>query len=205
MKFLFSLLWICISIIISCQTEPGTLPIHPGSGPGEHIQISLSVKDLTASVNFYSQLGFRILTIDKNAPVPWAFISDGKILFMLSQNEFPSPSLVYYTANFNQKIQTLKNFRLLSEGPKRLKTAVANDPEGLGISLIEMKSSFLPSIPTDITVVPGTFTELSIPVSQLEASRDFWLGMGFTPHSTAADSIWIFFRPPLNDWIISPG
>jgi len=183
MKFLSHLNLMLILILMNCQTQPETTPIQQDSGTGETIQISLSVRDLTASLKFYSQLGFKILTADKNANVPWAFISDGTTLFMLSQNEFPSPALVYYTANFTQRTQSSGDFRLLSNESKKPKTAISTSPEGIGITLIETKSQFLPLLPTEISVLTGSFKELSIPVQDSEASRIFWVGMGFRPQS----------------------
>ncbi len=183
MKFLSYLNLMLILLLMNCQTQPETTPIQQDSGAAEAIQISLSVTDLTASLKFYSQLGFKILTADKNASVPWAFISDGRILFMLSQNEFPSPALVYYTANFTQRTQSSGDFRLLPNESKKPQTAIATSPEGIGITLIEMKSQFLPLLPAEISVLTGSFKELSIPVQDSEASRIFWTGMGFRPQS----------------------
>lgn len=183
MKFLSYLNLLLIFLLMNCQTQPETTPIQRDSGAGETIQISLSVIDLTASLKFYSQLGFRILATDINASVPWAFISDGSLLFMLSQNEFPSPALVYYTPNFNQKIQSSGDFRLLSNESKKTKTAISTSPEGIGITLIETKSQFLPLLPAETSILTGSFKELSISVHDTETSRIFWTGMGFRHQS----------------------
>src|SRR4030042_3309353 len=179
MKNLGFLLFPLILLAIGCQAEREDLTPGQPAGSGDYLQISLSVKDLDLSLNFYSRLGFKVLIAEKTVPVPWAIISDGMIIFMLSQNEFPSPAVMYYTDNFDQRIQTVQNFQLIPNDNKKPRTAISNDPNGIGITLINLKSQDLPPKPVGLSVLPGSFKEISIPTLYLEASRDFWSGLGF--------------------------
>lgn len=188
MKILNCFIFLLILSTIGCQSErEKSIPVQ-SAGSGDYLQISLSVKDLGLSLNFYSRLGFKILTAQKTVPVPWAIISDGMIIFMLSQNEFPSPAVIYYTDHFDQRIQTVQNFQLIPNDNKKPRTAISNDPNGIGITLINLKSQDLPRKPVGLSILPGSFKEISIPTLYLEESRDFWSGMGFQPQPGASQS-----------------
>jgi len=183
MKNLGFLIISLMLLSIGCQTEQENLPPDQTAGSGDYLQISLAVKNLDQSLKFYSSLGFKIITLEKTVKVPWAIISDGTLIFMLSQNEFPSPAVIYYTENFDPRIQTAQNFQIISNDPQKPRTAIANDPNGIGFTLINLKSQYLPRKPVGLTVIPGSFKELSIPTSDLNASLDFWTRLGYKRQS----------------------
>ena len=174
--------FLIISIILlttSCQTEQENLPPAQTAGSDDYLQISLAVKNLDQSLKFYAGLGFMVITADRSAEVPWAVISDGTNIFMLSQNEFPSPSLTYYLADFDEQMKVLQDFQLISDGSRGPKSAISMDPNGLGITLINLKSQDLPRKPAGFSIIAGSFTEISIPTQDIEASKNFWSRIGF--------------------------
>jgi predicted lactoylglutathione lyase len=181
MKWITRLFFLIMLLAVGCQTEQKIPPDTKISTLGDYLQVSLSVHDIDLSLNFYSTLGFKVLTAERTAVVPWAIMADGTNLFMLSQNEFPSPAFTYFTDNFEIRIQTFQNFRLITDGTARRKTAIANDPNGVGITLIDLETQYLPRQPAGLAILPGTFKEFSLPVLDLATSQDFWLAMGFKP------------------------
>lgn len=153
------------------------------SSLGEYIQISLSVSNLDSTLTFYRALGFNEIEVSLSSTVPWALITDGRMLFMLSQNSFPSPAITYYAKDMETRVEKLKskisNIEEIFKNNREFSSAVLRDPNNLGITLIQLDSDKFPQAPGKTTTFLGNFRELSIPTENLNASIKFWENLGF--------------------------
>ncbi|MBL9002112.1 MAG: VOC family protein [Phycisphaerae bacterium] len=71
------------------QSQSGPAP-SPALG---HFSISLSVKDLSASIEFYEKLGFRVF--GGNAAQGWLIMQSGSTTIGLFQGMFPKNTLTF--------------------------------------------------------------------------------------------------------------
>ncbi|MBN2366202.1 MAG: VOC family protein [Calditrichaeota bacterium] len=174
------ILTLVIITIFSCTSGEKT---KERMQTGNYFQISLSSENLQTSLDFYLNLGFSEIEVYKDAAVPWAIISDGFNIYMLSQNKFPSPALNYYDKNLEERLPALEEAGLKTEQTTgesgKLQSAVLIDPTGVGISLINMDSRGLPRPSLSDSLLTGRFLELSIPVPDLTESLIFWKNLGF--------------------------
>lgn len=180
-----------LTLTIHCGSEKKTEPTVQTTSPsGNTVHISLSVKKLAVSLEFFGTLGFRKSDSREDGQNPWALISDGRMLIMLSQNPFPSPGLTYYAPDMKKRVEQIEQsgFKfddILSAGGK-FSSAVVRSPGGVGFSLIAFDDKALPKIKEPFEVKCGSFQELSVPVNDIKISRQFWQNLGFKP--AAGDS-----------------
>ncbi len=175
-------------LIMTCSnTDQETIPVETGN----YVQVSLSSDSLDTSLDYYRKLGFQEIEIHKSTPVPWALISDGFQIYMISQNNFPSPSLTYFGSNLDEDLPGLESTGLKPQRTVdeagRLQSAVLVDPNGLGISLINMGSQGLPRPDISDSTITGIFREISIPTPNLTESLVFWKNLGFIVTSEAVE------------------
>lgn len=180
----FTLIALILLFILSCESERTTEPAAQGNSPlGNTVHVSLSVKALPVSLEFFGKLGFRKLDSRESGENPWALISDGKMLIMLSQNPFPSPGLTYYAPDMQKRVARVEQsgFKfddILSAGG-RFSSAVARSPGGISVSLIAFDDQALPGITEPFETKCGNFKELSIPTKDVSTSKQFWWNLGF--------------------------
>ena len=152
--------------------------------PGDYLQISLSVSDLDSSLRFYQKLGFKETKVSESSSVPWALISDGWKMFMISQNPYPSPALTYYSKDLSWRIDSLKAenipFEDVTNALNPSRTLVLKDPDGMGITLIQLDVNKLPTPDDSSLTILGNFAEISMPVNDLAASLSYYTRFGFS-------------------------
>ncbi|HXW00829.1 MAG TPA: transcription termination/antitermination protein NusG, partial [Anaerolineae bacterium] len=164
---------------------------------GNNVEISLSVANLSGSVNFYKKLGFERVDGGEK-PYPWAVVSDGQLYLGLHQRAFSSPTLSYFMLhglsermdhlpklgisldniqNLNP-IQGMHDNKLLY-GTKFL-TAEFESPEGQRVLLADICS--------DVETTPAgrkffskyeAFGELSLNTNDVKAALAYWEKLGF--------------------------
>jgi predicted lactoylglutathione lyase len=173
---------IIILIMLSCTSGNDRLSPQD-SLIGEIVQISLSCKNTEKSLQFYQKLNYAILDVQLDAQVPWALISDGSHLIMLSQNEFPSPALTIYGKSLPDRLRKLQNLVLdietIPDQNGKLKSAVIQNPTTLGITLIDFDITLLPKPKRQSNFVLGEFSGIKIPVSDIRAAVEFWRKLEF--------------------------
>lgn len=96
--------------------------------------ISLSVKDLEASEQFYEKLGFTHFGGDKSQN--WLILKNGDTLIGLFQDMFPD-NILTFNPGWNSDAETLKNFTDIRDLQKALKEkgmefSTEADPDGEG-------------------------------------------------------------------------
>ena len=156
---------ICLFMMGCLSGEKGE-PSRDVSAIGDAAQISLSCINLEKSLTFYEKLDFSILEVKLDAQTPWAVISDGSQLIMLSQNDFPSPALTFYRKSLPDRIKRLQasglDLETISDDQGQIKSAILKNPMNLGITLIDFDPNKLltPVRQPDFTL--GYFANIKI-------------------------------------------
>lgn len=169
---------------------------------GEASLITIGVKDLKSSLNFYKQLGFRILE-QSERPNPWAQITDGRVVLLLNKDNSSYISLTYFCIDARERALKLQQnglrFHYISGPEKKLFQGIFVSPDNLAVNLMNLDPSkmFQPNQPT-LREIPveqlkkpeaypntrlGAFGEFSHPVKALIPSIEFWSQLGFKPLS----------------------
>jgi hypothetical protein len=169
--------------LLNCSNEENTKPYKDTALLGEVAQISLSCINVENSLAFYQKLNYSILEVKLEDQTPWALISDGSQLIMLSQNEFPSPTLTFYGKSLGDRIKKLQkagmDLETISDEQGKLKSAVIRNPIEIGITLINFDTDLLPKQIRNQNFTLGIFSNLKIPVSNLDTSITLWERAGF--------------------------
>jgi predicted lactoylglutathione lyase len=178
--------------MLSCTSENDRLSPHD-SLLGEIAQISLSCKNIEKSLQFYQKLNYAILDVQLDNQVPWALISDGSHLIMLSQNEFPSPALTIYGQSLAGRVRKLQNLVLnietIPDQNGKLKSAIIQNPSDLGITLVDFDITLLPKPNRQSDFVLGEFCGIKIPVSDISTALEFWRKLEFISQEKKDTSI----------------
>jgi len=184
MKPLFLQILIMLSsIFLYCTFDENTKISQESNLLGDRSQISLSCIDIKKSLEFYKKLNFSLLEVQLNTDIPWALLSDGSQLFMLSQNEFPSPTLTFYGKSLSERIKKLEllglDLEIIPDQQGQIKSAILKTPGKIGVSLINFNTSILPKPKGHPEFPLGKFTGFYIPVSNLNKELIFWENAGF--------------------------
>jgi catechol 2,3-dioxygenase-like lactoylglutathione lyase family enzyme len=167
---------------------------------GESVEIAISCKDVGKSREFYQKLGFTELV----GPQKGTVLADGQIRLSLHEMNFPTPVLIYFSPDPAERVKALKEqgigFVNIEEREGRILEAGFSDPNSQEILLVRLER--------DELLVPktqgksGFFGELSIPTSDLKASRAFWEKLGFTYFAGDESNVthpWVVMRDGLMD------
>ena len=65
----------------------------PPSLLGQFHELSLTTRDIRASVEFYEALGFSHCATGDTWPHPYGVLTDGRLFLGLHEYRFPSPSI----------------------------------------------------------------------------------------------------------------
>ena len=167
---------------------------------GESVEIAISCKDAGKSREFYQRLGFTELV----GPQKGTVLADGQIRLSLHEVDFPTPVLIYFSPDLEERVKILKeqgiNFSNIEESEGKILEAGFSDPNGQEILLVRLEKDEL--IRPKAKARSGFFGELSIPTSDLKASRAFWEKLGFTYFAgdeSNVDHPWVVLRDGLMD------
>ncbi|MEP3224565.1 MAG: VOC family protein [Parasphingorhabdus sp.] len=99
-----------------------------------NFSISLSVKDLNASEDFYKKLGFTVFGGDKEQN--WLILKNGDTVIGLFQDMFPN-NMLTFNPGWNNEAQSLEDFTDIRELQRNLKSQGIEflseaEPEGQG-------------------------------------------------------------------------
>lgn len=151
---------------------------------GYAFEIAITVRDLGRSLQFYKKLGYQPLN-DPFLPASDALLTDGMIRLRLQPGSAWKVDLIYFADDVREKAEALE--RLGVRIDKGLNTSGQiskvsfTDPNGLEVTLLQLKSSSL-VLPSNIPISKaGRFGELSIETEDIPRSLDFWMKLGFEP------------------------
>ncbi|HEV2111027.1 MAG TPA: hypothetical protein VGT99_06720 [Gammaproteobacteria bacterium] len=149
---------------------------------GDFLEISLSTRDILASVEFYRKLGFSEAPAGDSWKHPYTVMTDGRLYIGLHRRDAASPALSFVLPDL---VRRMAGFEALG-----LEFAVINielhhfnelgflDPDGRMIMLLEARTyspvhdAHLPA------TLCGYFLEYRLPVQDRAASMRFWESLG---------------------------
>jgi len=149
---------------------------------GDFLEISLSTRDILASVEFYRKLGFSEAPVGASWKHPYTVMTDGRLYIGLHRREAASPALSFVLPDLMRR---MADFEALG-----IEFAVSNielhhfnelgftDPDGRMITLLEARTY---SPVHDAHLPPtlcGYFLEYRLPVRDRAASMRFWESLG---------------------------
>lgn len=101
-------------------------------------EFACPVKDIDGSMEFWSKLGFVLLS-RRTAPYPWAIISDGLSIIGLHQTDsFTKPTITFFAKDMKEKIEKLKSTGMTAITEKGGSNIVVTSPEKQNINLFTL-------------------------------------------------------------------
>ena len=185
---------------------------------GDVACVYVTTANIDSSFAVYEKLGFE-KTLYSDFPFRWALLSDGSLLIMMRQDPKPYIGLTYYSANVDDVAGKLEKEGIeFVQKPKAgdvMKRYYIKTPDGFNIVLTNNAGGFKP--PTGITLLTmkptdfnsadkypnklvGAFGEFAQPVTDIQASVNFWKKLGFKvsaemkvpyPHAILTDGLMI--------------
>ena len=149
---------------------------------GDFLEISLSTRDILASVEFYRKLGFSEAPAGDSWKHPYTVMTDGRLYIGLHKREAASPALSFVLPDLMRR---MAGFEALG-----IEFAVSNielhhfnelgflDPDGQMITLLEART-YSPVHDAHLPrTLCGYFLEYRLPVRDRATSMRFWESLG---------------------------
>lgn len=156
---------------------------------GRFLELGCATRDISASVQFYEQLGFKQLITGDAYSHCYGVLSDGRLQLGLHECAMPTPALTFVLPELARAQPHLANAHAAIEqaqlGEERLNQLRLRDPAGHAVLLLEART-FSPAPPTATQTLCGHFLHLSLPQSDFEVARSFWESAGFIAWSEQA-------------------
>lgn len=148
---------------------------------GKSVQIAVCTSNLDDSIPFYAILGFKKIDEDVR-PNRWMLITDGVVQILLNESSQRYTALYYSSEDAEVRCVALENEGVRPyariNAPGEPFQALYFDPSRFGIMLLKHDTYFLPDGVSFAKC--GRFGELSIQVSDLPFSANYWLHLGFS-------------------------
>lgn len=150
---------------------------------GRLLEISLAAPDIAASVRFYESLGFTQLATTDTWSHPYGVLSDGRLQLGLHQWSKPTPLLSFVQPELIRHVQ-----RLPAAGIQPVASRLGDEdfhqieliaPCGQAIALLEARTYSPASEGATRESLCGYFSHYGMPVTDVDAARDFWERAGF--------------------------
>ncbi len=176
--------------------------------------ITIGTTNLEGSVSWYKRLGFA--EAYRSSSGTMVQLSDGQLMLNLVHNPVPVLALSYFTTQAEQLAEQLKQeglqFFAVPKPGDHVKVYVMKSPDGCSVSLVSYVTPALQPAGPGLLQMPqedygnpekyvnpvcGMFGEFAQPVTDLDASLNWWHKLGFTYINR--------FSKPYNWAIISDG
>lgn len=150
---------------------------------GRFLEYSVTTPDITASFEFYRELGFSQADAGDVWQHPYIVMTDGRIPIGLHQDSSASPQITFVRPQLLQLIDVLEKMRVELEF-RRLGNNVFNevglrDPSGHLIRLVEARTFSPAQLASAATSSCGRFLQIALPSPDPEAAKIFWEQLGF--------------------------
>ena len=167
--------------------DADTLPL------GVFHEVSLSTRDLDASVAFWESQGWTRGAVEPVWPHPYAvMVRDGAVLG-LHQYRFPSPSVTCVHTDIAAALEEHRDAGMATAfaktGPDCFNEFGFRDPAGHMVTLLERATHRLPAVAS-----PSDDVFLSLPAADPELSLRFWKVLGATRGPAAPSPAWPCIR-----------
>ncbi len=154
---------------------------------GSFLEISIHTKEILASLDFYTRLGFERAPVNDIWPHPYIVLTDGNIYLGLHQYDFPSPSLTFVQPELRRQLPEFEalgiQFEFVKLGDDIFNEAGFYDPNRQMVTLLEARTySPVPAHRTETAC--GYFDEYRADAGDLPASCRFWEQLGLIRSET---------------------
>jgi catechol 2,3-dioxygenase-like lactoylglutathione lyase family enzyme len=150
---------------------------------GDFLEISLSTRDILASIEFYRKLGFSEAPAGSTWQHPYTVMTDGRLYIGLHKREAATPALSFVLPELSRRIADLEALGIelasCNIGLDQFNEISFLDPDGQSVTLLEARTyspvhdAHLPA------TLCGYFREFRLSVRNRAASVLFWEAMGF--------------------------
>ncbi len=150
---------------------------------GRYLEISITTKDIRASVEFYEALGFSQCTTADIWPHPYGVLTDGRLFLGLHQYRFPSPAITFVRPEIARHIEEFTGLGIelafAKTGDDAFNEIGFRDPAGQMLTILEART-YSPNErgARDVSRC-GWFSDFSIPATDFAATAQFWERLGF--------------------------
>lgn len=149
---------------------------------GEALQITISSKNIEKSLEFYTRLGFRIISRSDASP-SWARITDESIVLFFVEEADSFIGLTYFCENVNERVSILEDkgvvFSHKEGNDYKLSQAILWNINKVGVAIVNAppETVYIPSLKSK--ALCGRFAELSLQTTNFDEDLEKWVLLGF--------------------------
>jgi catechol 2,3-dioxygenase-like lactoylglutathione lyase family enzyme len=150
---------------------------------GRFHELSLTVGDIRAAVEFYERLGFSQATTADTFAHPYGVLTDGRLFLGLHERTAAPPTLTFVHGGVADCVPAFASLGI-ELTVRRTGEEVFNeigfaDPSGHPVMILEARTySPVTREPTEVSLC-GDFAEVSLPAADFAAAQAFWEPLGF--------------------------
>jgi catechol 2,3-dioxygenase-like lactoylglutathione lyase family enzyme len=155
---------------------------------GTFHEISITTRDISASVQFYEALGFHHCVTGDIWPHPYGVMTDGRVFLGLHEYRFPSPSITCVRADIARYVPDYEKLGIelafAKTGSDSFNEIGFRDPGGQMITILEARTYSPPGAVESGSMESqcGWFAEFSLPATDFGPVAEFWERFGFLTH-----------------------
>ncbi|MBT8143604.1 MAG: hypothetical protein KJO55_02825 [Gammaproteobacteria bacterium] len=146
------------------------------------LELGVATERILDSIGFFEDLGFRQLATGDIWQHPYAVVSDGGICIGLHGTELMSPILTFVLPDLAAEVNELRSrgmrIRHARTGDDDFNEIVFTEPDQHCLRLIEART-FSPPHFDENSSLCGVFSEITVPVRDLEVATPSWQRLGF--------------------------
>jgi len=161
----------------------------PPSLLGQFHELSLTTRDIRASVEFYEALGFTHCATGDTWPHPYGVLTDGRLFLGLHQYRFPSPSITTVRPGVAAAIPEFTalgiELAFARTGDDCFNEIGFRDPAGQMITVLEARTYFPTDRPPQHESLCGWFESFSMPAADFAPCAAFWERLGYVAMEVA--------------------
>lgn len=145
--------------------------------------IQSPTNNLKDSLDFYSSLGFQILSSENPT-----LVSDGKVLIEINPDRQARAGLKLYKPSWKETVEKLKAITKVID---REGEYVLSDPSGTWIYLMEGQNKLDAELSGIEPSVLGNYAGMSLEMIDIERSKQIWETLGFSVTMGAPEQGWV--------------
>lgn len=150
---------------------------------GDFLEISLSTRDILASIEFYRELGFSEAPAGSSWKHPYTVMTDGRLYLGLHRRDAASPALSFVLPELSRRLPDLETLGIelttCNIGLDQFNELGFLDPDGQPVTLLEART-YSPVHAAHLKpALCGYFQEFRLSVRNRAASARFWESVGF--------------------------
>ncbi len=161
---------------------------------GHFHELSLSTRDIRASVEFYEALGFTHCATGDTWPHPYGVLTDGRVFLGLHEYRFASPSVTTVRPGIAAAIPEFSalgiELAFARTGDDCFNEIGFHDPAGQMVTVLEARTYSPGDRPPQQQSLCGWFEAFSLPVADFAPCAAFWERLGYVAMEVA-DAPWL--------------